>query len=401
MLDLLKILFTLAFLVALLRKKMQVGYVLLLGALLLAVMYLMPPMAVLSAIGGALKNTETVKLAIALTAIRGFELVTRENDVMSRMMLAAKGMLRGRKAFIISMPVLIGMLPSIGGAYFSAPMVEESTKGLAMKPDEKGFINYWFRHPWEYILPLYPGLVLAAALTGYDIRSIILFNLPYSITIMLAGFIFSMRGHMKEHVPVDRKSAIKNLPSFIPVLSVLVLVIVFGLGLHLALLAGLAGLVLYFRYTPRGVIRIFKHCLQPDVIFLIAGAMIFQEVMKDSGAVANLSRFFESTGIPLMPLLFVLPFVSGLLTGLSVGFVSATFPLILSLPAGRALPNVSFAYASGFLGVLLSPVHVCFILSREYFKADMWAMYKKILPAAGMVFAVAVTERLLVMHGVL
>ena len=400
MFDLVKILFTLSFLVVLLRKRMQIGYVLLLGSLLLALLYLMPPRAALSAVTRAIKNPETLKLAVALTAIRGFELIMREKDVMSRMMAAAKGILKGGKPFIISMPMLIGMLPSIGGAYFSAPMVEESTKGLAMKPEEKGFINYWFRHPWEYILPLYPGLVLASALTGFGLRQLIFSNLPYSITIVLTGFLFSMRGAIKGRAPEDERAAVKNLPSFIPVLSVLVLVIVFGVGLHWALLAGLAGLVLYFRYySPRDLIRVIKHCLQPDVILLIAGAMIFEEIMGASGAVANLSRFFESAGIPLAPLLFVLPFVSGLLTGLSVGFVSATFPLILSLPAGHMLPNISFAYAAGFLGVLLSPVHVCFILSREYFNADMWLMYKKTLPAAAIVFAVAVAERFMVLKG--
>ena len=51
------------------------------------------------------------------------------------------------------MPMLIGMLPSLGGAYFSAPMVKEATSGIHMSQEEKAFINYWFRHPWEYHSP--------------------------------------------------------------------------------------------------------------------------------------------------------------------------------------------------------------------------------------------------------
>jgi len=32
-------------------------------------------------------------------------------------------------------------------------MVKEATSGISMSQEEKAFINYWFRHPWEYILP--------------------------------------------------------------------------------------------------------------------------------------------------------------------------------------------------------------------------------------------------------
>jgi hypothetical protein len=54
---------------------------------------------------------------------------------------ASRSILRRKRAVIVSMPMLIGLLPSLGGAYFSAPMVEASTKGLRMTQEEKGFIN--------------------------------------------------------------------------------------------------------------------------------------------------------------------------------------------------------------------------------------------------------------------
>jgi len=100
-------------------------------------------------------------------------------------------------------------------------------------------------------------------------------------------------------------------------------------------------------------------------------------------------------GIPAAPLLFMLPFVSGLLTGVTVGFVGSAFPLILSIAGESSTVIISFAFASGFLGVLLSPVHICLVLTREYFKADMWGVYKKIIPAASVVFLVAVAEYLI------
>jgi len=395
MADLVKITLTLIFITVLLRKKVQVGYVLLLGAALMVLLYLIPPVKVLESIKEALTNKDTYKLAIALTTIKGFEMVLREKEIMKRMMSASRGLLKKRRAVIVSMPLLIGMLPSVGGAYFSAPMVDESTKGLRLSPEEKGFINYWFRHPWEYILPLYPGIVLAAALSGQHLRGFITANLPYAFTVALTGFIFSMRGidGAKEDIKGEKITK-EGFLSFLPILFVISLVVIFGIELHWGLLIALIGLFIVFRYGPKDIGRVLKHALAPDVLVLIAGVMIFKEIMEGSGAVANLSRFLTDIGIPLMLLLFFVPFTGGLLTGLTIGFVGSTFPLIMSLPGGATLPALSFAFAAGFIGVLMSPVHICFILTREYFKADLWGMYKRMIPAAVLIFAVATAEYL-------
>lgn len=398
MLDLLKITLTLVFVVVLLRKKVQVGYVLLLGAALMVLLYLMPPEIIFQSLKKAITGKETVKLLIALTTIKGFEMVLREKEVLRKMMATSKGILKKRRAVIVSMPLLIGMLPSVGGAYFAAPMVEESTKGLKLPREEKAFINYWFRHPWEFILPLYPGIVLAAALSGLALRGLIGANLPYALMVAITGFLFSMKGIERKSPSLatgPEKISREGLLSFFPIISVLALVIIFGIELHWSLLIGLVGLLLVFRYSLRDTWRVVRHALSPDIILLIGGVMIFKEIMEGSGAVRNLSAFLTGIGMPLMPILFFLPFTGGLLTGLTIGFVGSTFPLVLSLQGGNTLPAISFAFASGFIGVLLSPVHICFIVTREYFQAEIWGVYKRTIPAAVLIFIVAVGEYLI------
>jgi len=106
---------------------------------------------------------------------------------------ASQSLLGNKKLSIISMPLVMGMLPSLGGAYLSAPMVDSATKNLNMAKEEKAFINYWYRHPWELILPLYPGVVLASAVSGVHLRELIILNLPAAMILFLAGFVLSMR----------------------------------------------------------------------------------------------------------------------------------------------------------------------------------------------------------------
>jgi hypothetical protein len=79
----------------------------------------------------------------------------------------------------------------------------------------------------------------------------------------------------------------------------------------------------------------------------------------------------------------------GLLTGLTVGFVGATFPIITAMMGGHPDPaTVTFAFASGFAGVMLSPTHLCLLLTLQYFKADMAGTYRLLYLPTVLVFLV-------------
>jgi uncharacterized protein len=393
MADILKISLVFALILFLLRKKLNIGLVMLTASFALFVLYRMPFASILKTCKGAVLNDVTIKLILALSLIKIFEMILREHAVLSEMMTAVKTIFKNRKIITISMPLLIGLMPSVGGAYFSAPMVAETTHDIEMSPEEKGFINYWFRHPWEYILPLYPGVLLASAISKIEIYHLITLNLTYAVFMLITGFIFAMHG-LKGTIKTEQLSK-KGLWSFTPILAVLLLVVMLHLELHYALMAVVAFLFLFYRYKLKAVFTILKAGFAFDVIILILGVMFFKEAMENSGAVTNLSLFFIHKGIPVSPILFLLPFITGLLTGITVGFVGSTFPLIISLAGSTSMGAISFAFASGFLGVLLSPVHICLILTKEYFKADMWGIYKMMIPASIVIFCGAVVEYLI------
>lgn len=406
MFDVIKI--TLVFIVLLLflRLKWNIGYVLLISSGLLAVLYQMSFPIVVSTVKSTVFDSVTIKLFFALTLIRILEMVLREKNILARMTEASKNLLRRKRAVIVSMPMLIGMLPSLGGAYFSAPMVEESTRRIKMSPEEKGFINYWFRHPWEYILPLYPGILLASAISKIELRSLILANTTYAFLILITGFMFSMKNVNQRFsaeeprigsVEVQKSGSFrdKRLWSFLPIILVLIFVILFHIELHYSLGITILALFIFYKFLPKDIFRTLKYGFTIDVIILIFGTMLFKFTMENSGAVAHLSQYFTEKGIPLLPVLFLLPFVCGLLTGLTVGFVGSTFPLLISLAGGVHINQITFAFVSGYIGVLLSPVHLCLVLTREYFKADIWGIYKKTIPSCGIIMTGALIEYLL------
>lgn len=394
MTDLIKICLIFGIILLLLRKKLNIEYVMLIASFVLFLLYLMPIESVLKTCKDAALNSATIKLILALSFIRIFEMILREHAVLTNMMTAVKTIFKNRKAVAASMPLLIGLLPSVGGAYFSAPMVDEATRGTKMSLEEKGFVNYWLRHPWEYILPLYPGILLASAISKIDLHDLITVNLSYAVFTLITGITFGMKG-VKGVIKMDDRLSKEGIWSFVPIAAVLLLVVIFHIELHYALIATVVALFFFYRYKLKAILSSLRHGFSLDVILLILSIMLFKEAMEASGAVRNVSQFFMQEGIPTFPILFLLPFFTGLLTGITIGFVGSTFPLILSITGNTSLAAISFAFASGFLGVLLSPVHVCLILTREYFKADLWGMYKMMIPAGIIVFCAAIVEYLI------
>lgn len=400
--EIIKITLVLILILVLIRKKLNIGYVLLIASAALFILYGMDAPSIAVTIKKTIFSSIAIKLLLALSLIRVLELILRERNILATMTSTAKILFRKRRAVIISMPMLIGMLPSLGGAYFSAPMVKEATSGINMSREEKAFINYWFRHPWEFILPLYPGILLASAVSNIPLYNLIKANMVYAVLLVVTGFLFAMRGIEKDTQKatvnnaaakkVPRPLLKKELASFLPIMAVLLLVVFLHMELHYALLTTIIPLFIFYRYSPAEIFRVIRYGFALEVILLIFGIMLFKETLEMSGAVRNLSSFFIQQKIPLLPIICILPFTTGMLTGLTVGFVGSTFPLLINISGGAPLANITLAFAAGFIGVLLSPVHLCLILTKEYFKADMWGMYKRMLPAGAVIFVAALIE---------
>lgn len=391
MLDIIKIIFVLGIMVFLLKRRWNLGIVMVVSSVILALLCLLPVPDFFTAFLTAATDRTTLSLIFALTLIRVFENVMRKRGIMQKMMDSFRGMVMDRRILMASMPALIGLLPSMGGALFSAPMVDEASKDINMSQENKAFVNYMFRHPWEFVLPLYPGLILASAITSYALRDLILLNLPYALCLLTGGALWGLKGIgiQKESFQGVSKS---GLLSFLPLAVILVMVIIFHIHLSITLGIVIIGLYIVLRYPPGDVVQSLKEGLSWDIVSIILGVMTFKAVLNASGTVTNISIFFSKEGIPVLPVLFFLPFVYGLLTGLTVGFVGSTFPILLGLGNGNNIGAISFAFASGYVGVLLSPVHLCLVLTREYFKAQMTGIYKKIFLVGIQIMTVAIIE---------
>jgi len=138
-------------------------------------------------------------------------------------------------------------------------------------------------------------------------------------------------------------------------------------------------------------LSIIKHGFTSDIFYLVIGVIIFKEMLQVSGAVDGIARAITQSGIPYLIVFTILPLFVGLITGITIGYVGSTFPLIMTLK--QTLPyEISIAFVAGYLGVLISPLHLCLILTKEYFKANIIGMYRKIIPGCCIILCIALIE---------
>lgn len=394
--DLLRTLVVLVVVVFLLRRTMHLGLVMLIGAATLALLYLTPPLDFLTGAWVALASPNALEMTATLIFTMIMENILRSTGTLKRMVESLSEVFPDARFIMASMPAMIGMLPSPGGAVFSAPMVSEAASRLSIPADQKAFVNYWYRHIWEYVSPLYPGIILVAGLAHIPYQKIVLANLPYALSVVLWGGVFAFAGvgptPAGSSTSVGRGKALRMfLAAVSPIMAALVLVVVFRVNPVPAMGGVTVLMYLAHRYSPAAIVRSLRESISLKAMTLVFGIMIFQETLRLTGALDGISRFFAESGLPAVLIITVIPFLAGVMTGLTVAFVGITFPILMPLMGGDApsLGLLSLAFGSGFTGVMISPVHLCLVLTREYFGADMSRVYHRLWIPQALVLAAA------------
>lgn len=405
---LLKILGVLAGLIGLLKVRCPLGLALVAAAVGIGLLFGAAPAEIARVSWREASRLPTLDLAATLAAIVVLSDLMQRTGQFRRISEAASGMVRDPRTAMAALPTLIGLLPMPGGALFSAPLVEALADKDSVGAERKALINYWFRHVWEYSWPIYPGVIMAATLSHIHVNYLCLSMLPLSIVAFFAGVVFILRGAKVQAngIQGNRLAAFgRFLVQCAPILLVIALFLGPRLPLAVCVLAGVVcvlgigawGGTLSIREAGRAF---FANPETWQVVLLAFAVMVFGGVVMSCGAVGETTRVLESYGFPTIGVAILLPFVVGLMTGITIGYVGATFPIILALSGtGPAvLPIVILAFVSGFLGTLLSPAHLCLSSTNQYFKANSLLVYRAMTVPLVFLFATGVS--LFVLYGV-
>ncbi|MCD8351366.1 MAG: DUF401 family protein [Planctomycetaceae bacterium] len=383
-----------------LAKRLDVA--LLGGILLLAVWTGQSAGSIASVTAERVVSLDMLFLAFVIAGVIWLSSLMSQAGIMKDLVISLKSRL-SKRAILAALPAVVGLLPMPAGALFSCPLVDDADSDNELTPKQKTEINYWFRHVWEFWWPLYPGMLLAVDMSGVPIWKFVLVMSPLFLAAITAGYVCLLRSTPRGRATARGPGDKSFLPLIAPTLTVIVV--------YAAILVLLPSVARFNRYLPMAIGVVFGLGMMQwqrpaslatwfetvfsmrslSLVFIVVlarvyGAFIEARLPDGTSLMETVRMELNHYGIPALLLVVLIPFISGLTTGITIGYIGASFPVVLSLAgpgAGGLFSTIIIGYASGYVGMMLSPIHVCLIVTNEYFKTSLaGSLYGLVRPAA-------------------
>ncbi len=391
MLDLIKITMVLIVMIVLISRKINLAYALLAGTILTG-LFFGRGYLILNDLLESIISPETLNLVIVFFFVFYLSNLLSDAGLLKDLLVSLERLMKEARLVIISIPFIIGLVPAPSGAMLSAPFVDEIGNKVGLLPERKLIINYWFRHVTEYINPIYPGPILSVAILGITFAELFVINLPVMLFVLITGFfLYAFQIRISKNQDKASKRDIYNIVKGLwPILFTLMLPIVFKTSLALSLAIAIVLVIITNRIKKEKLGDLFKKSLKIDIFLTLFCIMFFKAVLENSNAIGKISASVIALGLPKATLIIAIPLLIGFLTGMTIAYVGLGFPILLPFlnsGSGLELSSVMLAYVSGYLGVLLSPTHLCLSVTQQYFKADYSKVYRLLVPGLAILFA--------------
>ena len=331
----------------------------------------------------------TYDLLFALYFVVCLEIELRKSGCLKGMVQYLNHLIHSTKVTMAVMPAFLGLLPSVGGARFSAPIVDNASKGMTITAEQKATINFWFRHIFEFSSPIIPGMILACSIVGVGVGDVII-HLVWVTALMFAiGWMMFVRPmkfedlraqNMGEDPDFDlQRNRLDFWLSILPVAAVFLLMVFGGVGAAVSMGVVAAAMVFVLMGTNRAVpIRdIFIGAIEWKLLRDVTCILFFIQLLDVTGVLGQVVESFKAAPLPTPVIIAGLSFLIGVLTGMSQGHVAIVMPIVALLAPAGSLDLVGVALVFGVGGQMITPTHVCLIVSLDYFKADF---FKTLIP---------------------
>jgi len=365
-----------------LRKKLSVGITLFGAGIITSLLYQVELSALLDGYWELVKSKRFISLTSVIVLITTLGRLLKELKFLERLSEACKGLPGGNRTAVAVLPPLVGLMPMPGGSLLSAPLVDNVLTGKQYPPEFRTASNYWFRHIVEFFWPIYPGIILTEAITGLPIGTVSLMQFPLTVIMAIIGLAFFIRKIDNNNAAATHfwRPLLGILSSIWPIALAIIVYAILKVDLALAVLISFIVLVVIARPPKDNLLRALKEGLSYKLVFLVFGTLSFQTALELSGAIGSIPKLSLQFNLPEELLIFLVCFAAGILTGMVAAFVALGYTLLAGfLYQPEIMPShILLAYLSGYLGMMLSPTHLCLILTNEYFKSDLLKVYRQL-----------------------
>lgn len=380
----LKLLVVFAAILVALKRRVSVGMTLFGAGLLTALLFQVAVSDLLEGYRALVTSKPFISLTAVIILITILGSLLKELGYLEKLANACRSLYGGRRTAAALLPPLIGLMPMPGGSLLSAPLVDSVLSDSKYPPHFKCALNYWQRHIVEHIMPIYPGLIVASAMTGLPLGTIAIVQAPFAVIMATVGYFFLIRkiDRSEGESPAFGPAILGILKTIWPVILTVGIYAILGVEMAWGALVSLLVLIIVSRPSRQPLIVSLKKGLSYKLVFLVFGILSFQTVLEQSGAIESIQRLSTDLHFPEPLIIILVSFTSGILTGMLAAMVALSYSLLavfLYTPVIQ-IDNILLAFLAGYVGMMLSPSHLCLVLTNEYFRSDLAAVYRVMVP---------------------
>jgi integral membrane protein (TIGR00529 family) len=377
----------------LVANKKNFGVAMILGALILGI--LSNPYRLAQTFYETIADWEVDTLIVIVMLIKILATVLEETGQIPLVVENLKRIIpeRGMLAII---PFIFGLLPVPGGALLSAPMVDAEGRRLGVSNEGKTFLNLWFRHIGFLVFPLATALIVMSQISEVNINRLIVIQTPIFIVSLILGLLYVIKLSGKvESADVGKKEGVfaETMENFMPLFVTIALTLILSIfiSLNISFLIALpSGIVLSLLiYRGGGRSKMLRKGFSPSIGLAVFSIMLYKNIANASGVAEIVAKYLQHTSMPALVIIPLLSFVIGVLTAHNMAAIALAYPM-LSPIIGNDVHLISLLYVSSFMGYLISPLHLCVVVSYDYFKPRFIELYKLMLPPAVLMVVIAV-----------
>lgn len=370
-----------------LRRRMMIGYAILGAGLVMWLCNDRSPLTFWTSLVETVTAQKSWDLIFALYFVMCLEVLLRRSGTLQKMVDALNRLFHSARATIAVMPAFLGLLPSIGGALFSCPIVAQGSRNLRISPERKAAVNYFFRHVFETSSPTVPGMLLACAIAGISLADLVLNLFWYSLLAIAVGWIIlilPIRNEAKAEADGDAGPAVSRAadlgnialavsPVILNILLMLLFAIPAGISMGISVVALAVVQSLIGRPVP--VKTMLLEAINRKLLINVSCILYFIALLTNTGVLAETTAAMNALPLPAPVSFAILCVFLGMLTGMSQGYIAVAVPICASIAPG-SIDYVAMAMVFACAGQMLTPVHLCFTISVDYFKADFFKTLK-------------------------
>ena len=328
------------------------------------------------------KYSRDTILTVIMVGILGSLL--KNYGILNRIVDAMLLMIPSKKAVMMLIPSLIGVMSVPGGAVLSAPFINKIGDEMDIIPARRAIINLVYRHISMFLFPFTTSLLfIKAAIPDINLYRLILTSFPFVVgMVFLAYFIF-----MKDEIDNEKRKTeitIKGIFNLIvltsPIYMSVIINLITGLPFFVSMLGSI--FIVYLLSSKKDFFKTAWESINYNTIFVIISILILKDIILQLEGMLDIIRGVLISVDGVLSVLFLFMVVSlffGFITGYPTASLALTLPLLtmMNLTINELYIYVFFINAVAFMGYFYSPLHLCQVLTLGEMKVSTGELYKE------------------------